>query len=220
MCLQKGVTVSNERVQEGEEIAPLSIFREWDEGDSDEYVPRRALARGWLRALRECRDAQLALSIDSLHTRTCRLFSRSVFLPFFLPNVNRVPNSMKVLLRRPRTTQSTGALGVSGGEEEEGGAREQDDAEEGSEFVEKGVWDEPIVKRWEDVKVKIAWMSGRRLVVHRFNVSSSHCWDGHRRLSRARRSVPNPESAGFGYLECSACLLYTLFSVIWLLPLH
>lgn len=65
----------------------------------------------------------------------------------------RVPNSMKVLLRTPKATQDTGAIGVGvHGAEAEGQSQDRGDGE-WQGFVERGVWDEPIIKRWEDVKV-------------------------------------------------------------------
>lgn len=62
---------------------------------------------------------------------------------------------MKVLLRRPRATATTGAIGVSGGEDE---AQDGDEGAEKREWgvsVERGVFDEPIIKRWEDLKVTL-----------------------------------------------------------------
>lgn len=65
---------------------------------------------------------------------------------------------MKVLLRRPRATENTGAMGVSGGEDEAqgadaGGGETAGRRREWGVYVEKGVYDEPIIKRWQDSKV-------------------------------------------------------------------
>lgn len=72
---------------------------------------------------------------------------------------------MKVLLRRPKAAQETGAIGVYGGEDEtmsgslRGDGGDQGDADGGAwgGFVERGVYDEPIIRRWEDIKVRIRW---------------------------------------------------------------
>lgn len=68
--------------------------------------------------------------------------------------MGRVPNSMKVLLRRPRATATTGAIGVSGGEDEYLGGDDGSEKREWGVSVERGVYDEPIIKRWEDLKNK------------------------------------------------------------------
>lgn len=72
---------------------------------------------------------------------------------------------MKVLLRRPVATQSSGSDGLTadnedtedteGGEGQGRGGAEGEGGEQGDwgVGVEKGVWDEPIIKRWEDGKV-------------------------------------------------------------------
>lgn len=60
---------------------------------------------------------------------------------------------MKVLLRRPRATATTGAIGVSGGEDEYLGGDDGSEKREWGVSVERGVYDEPIIKRWEDLKV-------------------------------------------------------------------
>lgn len=68
--------------------------------------------------------------------------------------VYRVPNSMNVLLRRPVASQSSGSDGLTGE-----GDEDADEDESGAErraygvSMERGVWDEPIIKRWEDAKV-------------------------------------------------------------------
>lgn len=68
---------------------------------------------------------------------------------------------MKVLLRRPVATQSSGSDGLTADSEGEDAAG-NDNGGEGQGAgghaqwgvgVEKGVWDEPIIKRWEDAKV-------------------------------------------------------------------
>lgn len=74
---------------------------------------------------------------------------------------------MKVLLRRPIATQSSGSDGLTAddtgneGSEGHGGGGEGGGGDQGEWGVgmEKGVWDEPIIKRWEDSKVNIV---GRR----------------------------------------------------------
>eukprot|EP00904_Undaria_pinnatifida_P002015 jgi/Undpi1/11814/HiC_scaffold_4.g01513.m1 len=66
--------------------------------------------------------------------------------------MGRVPNSMKVLLRRPVASQSSGSDGLTA-EDDEGGSGGQHPGErEWGVSVEVGVWDEPIIKRWEDAK--------------------------------------------------------------------
>lgn len=67
---------------------------------------------------------------------------------------------MKVLLRRPIATQSSGSDGLTADGGVELGSAEVDEGDgqeagEGSWGVamERGVWDEPIIKRWEDGKV-------------------------------------------------------------------
>lgn len=60
---------------------------------------------------------------------------------------------MKVLLRRPVASQSSGSDGLTA-EDDEGGSGGQHPGErEWGVSVEVGVWDEPIIKRWEDAKV-------------------------------------------------------------------
>ncbi|CAM9811101.1 unnamed protein product [Scytosiphon promiscuus] len=86
-----------------------------------------------------------------------------LFAVVYEPNVmGRVPNAMKVLLRRPVATQSSGSDGLTadggvdlgGAEGEEQGIGDGQGGGEGSWGVamERGVWDEPIIKRWEDAK--------------------------------------------------------------------
>ncbi len=67
---------------------------------------------------------------------------------------------MKVLLRRPVATQSSGSDGLTAAEDGDGdgGNGDEDTAPGGGEgqwgvAMERGVWDEPIIKRWEDAKV-------------------------------------------------------------------
>ncbi|CBJ48642.1 conserved unknown protein [Ectocarpus siliculosus] len=76
------------------------------------------------------------------------------------PNVmGRVPNAMKVLLRRPIASQSSGSDGLTadnddggGGGDGEGGGGEGEGGGQWGVSMERGVWDEPIIKRWEDGK--------------------------------------------------------------------
>eukprot|EP00903_Cladosiphon_okamuranus_P018847 g17335.t1 len=72
------------------------------------------------------------------------------------PNVmGRVPNAMKVLLRRPVATQSSGSDGLTADNEGDDGDGEGQGAGSHRQWgvnVERGVWDEPIIKRWEDAK--------------------------------------------------------------------
>lgn len=69
---------------------------------------------------------------------------------------------MKVLLRRPVATQSMGSDGLTadeGNEESNQGSNEGDNGEGGGGGtgwklgMERDVWDEPIIKRWQDAKV-------------------------------------------------------------------
>lgn len=71
---------------------------------------------------------------------------------------------MKVLLRRPVATQSSGSDGLTA-DEEGNDAADNDNGEGGQGAggqdqwgvgMERGVWDEPIIKRWEDAKVRFS----------------------------------------------------------------